>query len=48
MLGLPYVRHAPEGGISIGEYGSVLQWLRRVEALPGFKPMPSLALPPAR
>jgi glutathione S-transferase len=41
-----YVRHAPEGGIAILEYGSVLQWLRRVEALPGFKAMPSLAQPP--
>jgi glutathione S-transferase len=42
-----YVGHAPEGGIPIGEYESVLLWLRRVEALPGFKPMPSLALPSA-
>ncbi len=41
-----YVRHAPEGGIPIGEYTAVLNWLRRVEALPGFKPMPPLALPP--
>jgi glutathione S-transferase len=41
-----YVRHAPEGGISIAEYTAVLSWLRRVEALPGFKPMPPLAQPP--
>jgi len=25
-----YVRHAPEGGIAIDEYESVLSWLRRV------------------
>ena len=42
-----YVRHAPEGGIPIGEYSAVLNWLRRVESLPGFKPMPLLAQPPA-
>jgi glutathione S-transferase len=43
-----YVRHAPEGGNSIGEYAAVLSWLRRVEALPGFKPMPSSPIPPAQ
>jgi len=31
-----YVAHAPEGGIPLGDYGSVLAWLRRVEALPHF------------
>jgi glutathione S-transferase len=41
-----YVRHAPEGGISIAEYPHVLNWLQRVEALPAFKPMPSSPLPP--
>jgi glutathione S-transferase len=40
-----YVRHAPEGGISIGEYTAVLAWLGRVEALPHFKPIPPSPLP---
>ncbi len=40
-----YVRHAPEGGIAIGEYASLLAWLGRVEALPHFKPIPSSPLP---
>jgi glutathione S-transferase len=40
-----YVRHAPEGGISISEFPAVLSWLSRVEALPGFKPMPNSPLP---
>jgi glutathione S-transferase len=38
-----YVAHAPEGGIALGGYAS----LRRVEALPQFKPMPASPLPPA-
>jgi glutathione S-transferase len=42
-----YVAHAPEGGIPLGEYSSVLAWLRRIEALPNFKPMPSSPIPPA-
>jgi len=40
-----YVAHAPEGGIPLGEYASVLAWLRRVEALPHFKPIAPLPLP---
>jgi glutathione S-transferase len=42
-----YVSHAPEGGISLENYASVRAWLRRVEALPHFKPIPSSPLPPA-
>jgi glutathione S-transferase len=42
-----YVAHAPEGGIQLGEYPSVLAWLRRIEALPNFKPMPPSPIPPA-
>lgn len=42
-----YIAHAPEGGIAIGEYAALANWLRRVEALPGFKPMPALPIPPA-
>jgi glutathione S-transferase len=40
-----YVGHAPEGGISLDERASVRAWLRRVEALPHFKPIPPLPLP---
>lgn len=42
-----YVAHAPEGGIPLGEYPSVLTWLRRVEALPHFKPIPPSPIPAA-
>jgi glutathione S-transferase len=40
-----YTAHAPEGGISIDAYSSVRAWLRRVEALPHFKPMPPTPIP---
>jgi glutathione S-transferase len=40
-----YVAHAPEGGIPLGEYPSVLAWLHRVEALPHFKPIPPSPIP---
>src|SRR5216684_2363449 len=40
-----YVAHAPEGGIPLGEHASVLAWLRRVEALPHFKPIPPSPIP---
>lgn len=42
-----YVAHAPEGGIPLDAYPSVRAWLKRVEALPGFKAMPSSPLPKA-
>jgi glutathione S-transferase len=42
-----YVAHAPEGGISLDVYPAVLRWLRRVEGLPGFKPMPPSTIPAA-
>jgi len=35
-----YVAHAPEGGIPLDPYPAIRAWLARVEALPGFKPMP--------
>jgi glutathione S-transferase len=41
-----YVAHAPEGGISIDQYEWVLAWIRRIEALPGFKPMRSSPIQP--
>ena len=40
-----YVAHAPEGGIALGGHASLLAWLRRVEALPHFKPMPLSPIP---
>jgi glutathione S-transferase len=40
-----YVAHAPEGGIPIEGFSSVVAWLRRVEALPHFKPIPPLPIP---
>lgn len=43
-----YVAHAPEGGITLDPYPAVQAWLRRVEALPNFKPMPTSPLPQPR
>jgi len=40
-----YVAHAPEGGIALDEYEPVLAWLRRIEALPHFKPIPPSPIP---
>jgi glutathione S-transferase len=40
-----YVAHAPEGGVTLDAYGSVRAWLRRVEALPKFKPIPPSPIP---
>ena len=35
-----YVALAPEGGISLEPYSHIRAWLERIEALPGFTPMP--------
>lgn len=35
-----YTAHAPEGDISLAPYPHIRAWLSRVEALPGFIPMP--------
>ena len=35
-----YVASAPEGRVSLEEYPAVRAWLARIEALPGFVPMP--------
>ena len=35
-----YVAHLPERGILLDPYPAILAWLARVEALPGFEPMP--------
>jgi len=42
-----YIAHAPEGRISLDDYGHVRAWVARVEALPGFKPMPVSEFPEA-
>lgn len=42
-----YVAHAPEGGVALDAYPAVRAWLARVEALPGFVPMPD-STPPVR
>jgi glutathione S-transferase len=38
-----YVARAPEGGVALDEFHAVQAWLRRVEALPRFAPMPKIA-----
>ena len=38
----PYILLAPEGGIDITPYTHVGQWLRRIESIPGFWPMPRI------
>ncbi|MDM3885635.1 glutathione S-transferase [Pseudomonas sp. BCRC 81390] len=35
-----YIAHAPEGNVSLEPYANVRNWLVRIEALPGFVPMP--------
>jgi glutathione S-transferase len=35
-----YIAHAPEGNVSLDDYANVRAWLARIEALPGFVPMP--------
>ena len=36
-----YVARAPEGNVDLSAYGRVNDWLKRVEALPGFVPFAS-------
>ncbi|MDT4850674.1 hypothetical protein FQZ97_848290 [compost metagenome] len=38
-----YIAHAPEGNVSLEDYPNVRAWLQRIEALPGFVPMPRTA-----
>ncbi|MES2821752.1 MAG: glutathione S-transferase [Pseudomonadota bacterium] len=38
-----YIAHAPEGNVSLEQYPNLRAWLARVEALPGFVPMPRTA-----
>lgn len=39
-----YIAHAPEGNVSLQPYPAIRAWLARVEALPGFFPMPKTAI----
>jgi glutathione S-transferase len=43
----PYILLGPEGGVDTRPFGNVLDWCRRVEALPHFWPMPRLQGIPA-
>ena len=36
-----YTAHAPEGGVSLEPYPKIRAWLRRIEGLPRFAPMPA-------
>ena len=36
-----YIAHAPEGGVALSPHAHILAWLRRIEDLPGFSPMPA-------
>ncbi|AOK31313.1 glutathione S-transferase [Burkholderia singularis] len=36
-----YIAHAPEGDVSLEPYTHLREWLARIEALPGFVPMPA-------
>jgi glutathione S-transferase len=40
-----YVAHAPEAGIELDAYPQVRAWIKRVEALPRFAPMPARPVP---
>lgn len=39
-----YIAHAPEGNVSLEPFPHVKAWLARIEALPGFVPMPASAV----
>lgn len=41
IAGYSYIARAEEGGISLAPYAALQRWLRRIEALPGFVPMPT-------
>ena len=40
-----YVAHAPEGGVRLDGYPALKAWLKRIEALPAFVPLPDSPLP---
>jgi len=40
-----YIAHAEEGRISLASYPSINAWLKRIESLPHFVPMPASTIP---
>jgi glutathione S-transferase len=36
-----YIAHAPEGGVTLAPHDNIVAWLKRVESLPHFAPMPA-------
>lgn len=38
----PYLALAPEGGLDIGSYLSIIAWFKRIRALPGYVAMPGM------
>jgi len=42
-----YIAHAAEGRISLAPYPAIQTWLKRIEALPNFEPMPASSIPEA-
>ena len=44
MANYTYIAHAPEGNVSLDAYPAIRAWLARIEALPGFVPMPKTAI----
>lgn len=45
VAGYSYIAHAPEGGVDLAPYPNVRAWLARIEARPGFVPMPASPIP---
>jgi len=39
-----YIARAPEGNVDLAAYTNVLDWLARIEALPGFVPFRKTAV----
>ena len=38
----PYVALAPEGAVDLAPFENIRSWIKRVEAIPGYRPMPGL------
>ena len=41
----PYTALSYQGGLSLTEYAAIRTWIARIEALPGYVPMPGLPAP---
>jgi glutathione S-transferase len=48
ISGYSYIARAPEGRISLDEFPHIRAWLTRVEAIPGFRPMPMTSIQQAK